>query len=141
MINDALKNVSITYCYSVPNIVFEGYYYRIKMTNFANEGKKKRAVKKEQDTESVTSVSTFESGENIIVEQNTTDQDMADQDKVPRKRPIVAPIVSDTPVENIIVEPVVTAPFITESKTTESTDNKTVRRRRPKIAEETSNST
>ena len=42
MINDALKNVSISYCYSVPYINLNGGYYGIKTKNFASEVKKKK---------------------------------------------------------------------------------------------------
>ena len=42
MINDALKNVSISYCYSVPYINLDGGYYGIKTKNFASEVKKKK---------------------------------------------------------------------------------------------------
>jgi hypothetical protein len=42
MINDALKNVSISYCYSVPYINMDGEYYGIKTKNFASEVKKKK---------------------------------------------------------------------------------------------------
>ena len=42
MINDALRNVSISYCYSVPYINIEGGYYGIKTKNFSSEVKKKK---------------------------------------------------------------------------------------------------
>jgi len=42
MINDALRNVSISYCYSVPYINMDGGYYGIKTKNFASEVKKKK---------------------------------------------------------------------------------------------------
>lgn len=42
MINDALRNVSISYCYSVPYINMEGGYYGIKTKNFSSEVKKKK---------------------------------------------------------------------------------------------------
>lgn len=42
MINDALRNVSMSYCYSVPYINMEGGYYGIKTKNFASEVKKKK---------------------------------------------------------------------------------------------------
>lgn len=49
MINDALKNVSLTYSYSVPQIDKDGEYYRIKNTNF----KKKKDDKDEKTDETV----------------------------------------------------------------------------------------
>ena len=42
MINEALRNVSISYCYSVPYINMDGGYYSIKTKNFASEVKKKK---------------------------------------------------------------------------------------------------
>jgi hypothetical protein len=42
MINDALRNVSISYCYSVPYINMDGGYYGIKTKNFSSEVKKKK---------------------------------------------------------------------------------------------------
>jgi hypothetical protein len=53
MINDALRNVSISYSYSVPYIELDGTYYGIKTKNFADEVKKKRGAKKENDTSSI----------------------------------------------------------------------------------------
>ena len=47
MINDALRNVSISYSYSVPYIAIDGKYYAIKTKNFSDEVKKKRGVKDE----------------------------------------------------------------------------------------------
>ena len=42
MINDALRNVSISYCYSVPYINMDGGYYGVKTKNFASEVKKRK---------------------------------------------------------------------------------------------------
>ena len=42
MINDALRNVSTSYCYSVPYINMDGGYYGVKTKNFASEVKKKK---------------------------------------------------------------------------------------------------
>jgi hypothetical protein len=53
MINDALRNASISYSYSVPYIHLDGNYYSIKTKNFSDEVKKKR-VKKDDDTASTT---------------------------------------------------------------------------------------
>jgi hypothetical protein len=47
MINDALRNVSISYSYSVPYIAVDGKFYSIKTKNFSDEVKKKRGVKEE----------------------------------------------------------------------------------------------
>jgi hypothetical protein len=51
MINDALRNVSISHCYSVPYIHLDGHYYSIKTKNFSDEVKKKRGAKKEEDND------------------------------------------------------------------------------------------
>jgi hypothetical protein len=54
MINDALRGVSISYCYSVPYIHQDGKYYSIKTKNFSEEVKKKRTKKEDDDdTDSV----------------------------------------------------------------------------------------
>ena len=42
MINDSLRNVSTSYCYSVPYINMDGGYYGVKTKNFASEVKKKK---------------------------------------------------------------------------------------------------
>ena len=42
MINDALRSVSISYCYSVPYINMDGGYYGVKTKNFASEVKKRK---------------------------------------------------------------------------------------------------
>lgn len=53
MINDAFRNVSITHCYSVPYIHFDGLYYSIKTKNFSDEVKKKRGTKNNDTTSTV----------------------------------------------------------------------------------------
>jgi hypothetical protein len=42
MINDALRNISISYLYSVPYIAIDNKYYTIKTKNFSDEVKKRR---------------------------------------------------------------------------------------------------
>ena len=49
MINDGLRNVSISFNYSVPYIGIDGSYYSIKTKNFSDEVKKKRPAKKEEE--------------------------------------------------------------------------------------------
>lgn len=49
MINDGLRNVSISFNYSVPYIAIDGSYYSIKTKNFSDEVKKKRPAKKEEE--------------------------------------------------------------------------------------------
>lgn len=57
MINDALRNVSISYSYSVPYIAIDGAYYSIKTKNFSDEVKKKRGAKKDEvETEAVVEI-------------------------------------------------------------------------------------
>jgi hypothetical protein len=56
MINDALRTASISYCYSVPYINLDGEYYSMKTKNFADEVKKKRDTKEDDDTDSITSM-------------------------------------------------------------------------------------
>jgi hypothetical protein len=63
MINDALRNVSISYCRAVPYIALDGAYYSIKTKNFSDEVKKKRGSnvsnkKGEDDDDSVSTAST-----------------------------------------------------------------------------------
>jgi hypothetical protein len=53
MINDALRNASISYSYSVPYINLDGNYYSVKTKNFSDEVKKKRGAKKDDDTSSI----------------------------------------------------------------------------------------
>jgi len=55
MINDALRNASISYSYSVPYIHLDGNYYSIKTKNFSDEVKKKR-VKNEVVENEITNV-------------------------------------------------------------------------------------
>lgn len=123
MINDALKNISITYSYSVPFIDHEGHYYNIKSKNFANEFKKRRAAKKESDTASVMSVSTFESGENIIVEGQGDERGGAAGGE---------PGGVDTTMINEIVE-------LATTETAMTVVTAAPKRRRPKVADGTTN--
>ena len=74
MINDALRNVSISYSYSVPYIAMDGAYYAIKTKNFSDEVKKRRGIKDEpleekpeSKNEPVEGVSSLE--DNTIIEE------------------------------------------------------------------------
>jgi hypothetical protein len=70
MINDALRTASISYCYSVPYINLDGEYYSMKTKNFADEVKKKRDTKEEDDdTDSITSMPGYgaQSKENAVI--------------------------------------------------------------------------
>lgn len=70
MINDGLRNVSISFNYSVPYIAIDGQYYSIKTKNFSDEVKKKRGAKKEEDDDETASTVTEPVKENVV--KNTT---------------------------------------------------------------------
>jgi hypothetical protein len=89
MINDALRNVSISHCYSVPYIHLDGNYYSIKTKNFSDEVKKKRGAKKDDDD----SVSIISAPKDEALKVDT------EANKVKRKKPQVAPT------ETIVVPP------------------------------------
>ncbi len=72
MINDALRNVSISYYYSVPYIHLDGKYYSIKTKNFSDEVKKKRGAKKDDDNESVATEQEMLVKKNIVVTNQST---------------------------------------------------------------------
>lgn len=77
MINDALRNVSISYSYSVPYIAIDGKYYAIKTKNFSDEVKKKRGVKEETlEAASVKEDETIEisGGGGSSLEDNTVEE-------------------------------------------------------------------
>ena len=67
MINDALRNVSISHCYSVPYIAIDGNYYSIKTKNFSDEVKKKRGAKKDDDDDDTISTITEPAKVNTVV--------------------------------------------------------------------------
>lgn len=116
MINDALRNASISYCYSVPYIAVDGNYYAIKTKNFEDEVKKKRGTKKSEDddTASTTTESVKETKErkNKVIEPSLhiveavkevikpfieKEQTLVPDSKdvtpvVKRKKPVVAPV-------------------------------------------------
>jgi hypothetical protein len=77
MINDALRNASISYSYSVPYINLDGNYYSVKTKNFSDEVKKKRGAKKEDVEKELT---------NIVVPTESIPSAV-----VQRKKPQVAP--------------------------------------------------
>jgi hypothetical protein len=66
MINDGLRNVSISFNYSVPYIAVDGQYYSIKTKNFSDEVKKKRGAKKEDDDDETASTVTEPVKENVV---------------------------------------------------------------------------
>jgi hypothetical protein len=66
MINDALYNASISYCYSVPYIYLDEIYYSIKTKNFSEEVKKKKGDKTNTDIGSITNTNT-----NIVVNNDS----------------------------------------------------------------------
>jgi len=108
MINDALRSASISYCYSVPYINLDGEYYSMKTKNFADEVKKKRDTKEDDDTDSIASMPVVEPAPNAII--------------IPTTAPTPTTLVPPTPVP-VSVENV--------QKTTEPA---TLKRRRPNVA-------
>jgi hypothetical protein len=70
MINDALRNVSISHSYAVPYISVDGLYYAIKTKNFTDEVKKKRDkqsnAKKDED-KTASTITALTSKQNKII--------------------------------------------------------------------------
>ena len=70
MINDALRNVSISHSYAVPYISVDGLYYAIKTKNFTDEVKKKRDkqsnAKKDED-KTASAITALTSKQNKII--------------------------------------------------------------------------
>jgi hypothetical protein len=64
MINEALRGVSISHCYSVPYIHMDGKYYSIKTKNFSDEVKKKRVKKEDGDDETASTTESIQ--ENVV---------------------------------------------------------------------------
>lgn len=101
MINDALRNVSISYLYVVPYITVEDGYYIIRTKNFSDEVKKRRnktdvyvaagggggeEEEEEKDEEIIE-----DKKENIIMEPSKE----SITKPVGRKRPVVAPTIQE----------------------------------------------
>ena len=117
MINDALRTASISYCYSVPYINLDGQYYSMKTKNFADEVKKKRDTKEEDDdTDSITSMPSegAQPKENAIIIPTTASSPAP----TPTPAPTPSAAAASAAVENV-------------QKTTESV---TLKRRRPNVA-------
>jgi hypothetical protein len=104
MINDALRNASISYSYSVPYIHLDGAYYSIKTKNFSDEVKKKRVKKDEQDDDTASTISTPVVQKKVVAP--TVAPVPATTPAVPavpiiaaapikRKKPVVAPTVEE----------------------------------------------
>jgi len=97
MINDALRSASISYCYSVPYIHLDSEYYSMKTKNFADEVKKKRDTKEDDDTDSIASMP--EPAPNAIIIPTPTPtptpvenvQKTTEAVTLKRRRPVVAP--------------------------------------------------
>ena len=117
MINDALRTASISYCYSVPYINLDGQYYSMKTKNFADEVKKKRDTKEDDDdTSSITSMPS----EGVALKENTIiiPAPAPAPTSTPTSTPTPTPTPALSPVENV-------------QKTTETV---TLKRRRPNVA-------
>jgi hypothetical protein len=133
MINDALRNISIAYSYTVPYIAkrMENYmeYYNIETKNFASEVKKKRVTKGEEEDDDEEEEVEEVPETNVIVEPVKP---------VTRKKPVVAPITS-VPITSVpIMQVPITSVPITQVPTTEQVENPTpttqVRRKKPVVA-------
>jgi hypothetical protein len=119
MINDALRNVSISHSYSVPYIAVDGLYYSIKTKNFSDEVKKKRDkqsnAKKDED-ETASTVTTSTSKQNKIIIPSVTPTIVVPANEYPDTDDELNSITEyDTIIDNDITVP-------------------TVRRRRPVVA-------
>jgi hypothetical protein len=119
MINDALRNVSISHSYSVPYIAVDGLYYSIKTKNFSDEVKKKRDkqsnAKKDED-ETASTVTTSTSKQNKIIIPSVTPTIVVPANEYPDTDDELNSITEyDTIIDNAITVP-------------------TVRRRRPVVA-------
>jgi hypothetical protein len=109
MINDALRSASISYCYSVPYINLDGEYYSMKTKNFADEVKKKRDTKEEDDdTDSIASMPVVEPAPNAII--------------IPTTAPTPTTLVPPTPVP------------VSVENVQKNTEPATLKRRRPNVA-------
>jgi hypothetical protein len=97
MINDALRNASISYCYSVPYIHLDGTYYSIKTKNFSDEVKKKRTAKKDDDDTSstVSATVTEKKIEALTPLPVDTVVPVTQVDVIKRKKPVVAASVEE----------------------------------------------
>jgi hypothetical protein len=105
MINDALRNVSISYNYSVPYIAIDENYYSIKTKNFSGEVKKKRIAKltKEEEEDDEDEDDTPEPLVNQIIVPPTIETPSTNISVVKKKKPIVAKDI-DSKVANSLTE-------------------------------------
>uniref|UniRef100_A0A6C0DU58 RING-type domain-containing protein n=1 Tax=viral metagenome TaxID=1070528 RepID=A0A6C0DU58_9ZZZZ len=124
MINDALRTASISYCYSVPYINLDGEYYSMKTKNFADEVKKKRDTKEDDDTDSITSMPGYgaQPKENAVIIPPTAPASASSASASPASASpasaLASPASALAAVENV-------------QKTTEAV---TLKRRRPVVA-------
>lgn len=138
MINDALRNASISYCYSVPYIHIDGKYYSIKTKNFSDEVKKKRGAKKDDDETASTITEPVKENKIVVpglpplpvklTEPIIPPHIPAQQTPLVQGRPIVAPA---TP--NLEAETVKAINDATEAVKT-ATEAIKVKRKKPQVA-------
>jgi hypothetical protein len=113
MINDALRNASISYSYSVPYIHLDGAYYSIKTKNFSDEVKKKRVKKDEQDDDTASTISTPVVEKKIVAPTVVTVPATVPA-TVPVPVPTITPAVPVTPIAPIKRKKPVVAPTVEE---------------------------
>jgi hypothetical protein len=101
MINDGLRNVSISFNYSVPYIAVDGQYYSIKTKNFSDEVKKKRGAKKEEDDDETASTVT-EPVKGNVVKTTTKLHSNVLIVPAPAPAPAVAPMPAVKTIENVV---------------------------------------
>jgi hypothetical protein len=109
MINDGLRNVSISFNYSVPYIAVDGQYYSIKTKNFSDEVKKKRGAKKEEEDDDETASTVTEPvNENVVKITTKLHPNVL---IVPAPAPAVVPMPAVKAIEKVVesVEKVIEA--------------------------------
>jgi hypothetical protein len=109
MINDGLRNVSISFNYSVPYIAVDGQYYSIKTKNFSDEVKKKRGAKKEEEDDDETASTVTEPvNENVVKITTKLHPNVL---IVPAPAPVVVPMPAVKAIEKVVesVEKVIEA--------------------------------
>jgi hypothetical protein len=111
MINDALRNASITYSYSVPYITIDNNnYYSIKTKNFSDEVKKRHSSKKDEDNNIADT--------DILVIENKDVDSSIPVTPINRKKPVVAPQASNELTSNELTSNELTSNELTSNELT-----------------------